>query len=48
MNKKNVMLDFMSGDQPWKQRIRLRKQAKTMGEKKLIDYIDVNPMSKHL
>ena len=27
MSRKDVMLDFMSGDQTWKRRIRLRTQA---------------------
>ena len=47
MNYKNVMLDFMSGDQTWKRTIRLRTQATYIYEKKntLINYIDVNEMS---
>ena len=45
-NKKNVMLAFMSGDQTWKQKIRLRTQA-TYEKKidRLINYLDVNQMS---
>ena len=30
MKKKDVMLDFMSGGQTWKRRIRLRTQATSM------------------
>ena len=39
------MLAFMSGDQTWKRRIRLRTQATYEKKSKLINYLDVNQMS---
>ena len=47
-NKKDVLLAFMSGDQTWKQRIRLSTQATYQKKSKLINYLDVNQMSNKL
>ena len=41
-NKKNIMLAFMSGDQTWNRRIRLRTQATYEKKSKLINYIKYN------